>query len=334
LTLPDREAPIVSIGELLIDLIVADDSPSLDDAETLTIQPGGAPANVAVGLAKLGTPSGFCGVVGNDSFGQKLRRTLNQFGVDASRLRTTGEAATTVALAWKDARGDGHFQIIRMADALLSPEDVEQATLPETAGIVVGSVSLTAQPSRQAIERAVGIASGAGIPVCFDINIRPTLWGSVEEAREACAPILQAASLIKLSLDDAAFLFGDESSPQAVFDHLAAHPANVIVLTDGARGAWYCSNRRDAGSTIEHVPAMQIDAVDPTGAGDAFMAALISRLARRGWSGIDVDDVRYASAAGALTAAGRGAMASMPRLDEIEAFLGSRPHQDPVELPR
>ena len=105
-----RGGPALSIGETLIDLIAADGSTQLQDVNQFVARPGGAPANAAVGLARLGVPSAFCGVVGADPFGDRLRSTLAAAGVDVSRLRATDEADTTIAFAWKDARGDGHFR--------------------------------------------------------------------------------------------------------------------------------------------------------------------------------------------------------------------------------
>jgi fructokinase len=112
--------PVLSIGELLIDLIATSSATSLLDADTLAVRPGGAPANVAVALARLGTPSALCAVVGRDPFGERLLRVLDANEVDRSRVRQDAGADTTLAFAWKDAGGDGHFRLLRQADALLN----------------------------------------------------------------------------------------------------------------------------------------------------------------------------------------------------------------------
>lgn len=315
--------PVLCIGETLVDLIVTGAS-SLEEASTLAVQPGGAPANVAVGLAKLGVPAAFCGVVGADPFGAKLRSALTAYHVDISRLRSVDGVATTIAFAWKDARGDGHFQIIRMADALLSPDDAVNAGIASVHALVIGSVSLTAQPSRAAVERATALAVDAGVPVCFDVNIRPPLWASPDEARLACEPLLSVASLIKVSRDDAAYLLEDDLDPGQIVQRLDKGRNAIIVLTDGPRGAWY-ADRRAGRAAPRHLPAFAVVAVDPTGAGDGFTAGLIARLRANDWSGLDAADLRYASAVGALTASGRGAMSSLPTASEVEAFLTQHP---------
>jgi fructokinase len=121
--------PVLSFGETLIDLISSDNANRLEDVTSFAVRVGGAPANVVVALARLGVPSAFCGVVGNDPFASRLRTTLSANNVDLSRLRGTNEADTTIAFAWKDERGDGHFRLIRMADRLLDIRDVDDARI-------------------------------------------------------------------------------------------------------------------------------------------------------------------------------------------------------------
>jgi fructokinase len=318
----DSRRPVLSTGEILIDLIVSDGATDLEQATSFASRPGGAPANAAVALARQGLPAAFCGVAGDDPFGRRLVSTLDEELVDRTRLRLSGDAATTLAFAWKDQRGDGHFSILRMADKLLSPSDIERADIPTLSALVVGSVSLSEEPSRSAIVRAVALAAEHGIPICIDVNMRPTLWQDRQSAVEACELVLPRATLIKLSLDDARFLL-ELDHPEDIFHVLSRYPAGYIVLTDGARGSWFAVRRQDGLSAPERVPAFEIDAVDPTGAGDAFTAAIIARLIEHNWRDLARDDAIYASAAGALTTTRRGAIASLPTSDEIRAFLDS-----------
>ncbi len=320
-------APVLSIGELLIDLIATGSATSLLDVDTLAVRPGGAPANVAVALARQGVPSALCSVVGRDPFGERLLGVLDANAVDRTRVRQDAGADTTLAFAWKDERGDGHFRLLRQADVLLDIKDVEAAGIADLAAVVVGSVSLSAQPSRGAVERAVQRANEAGVPVCFDVNMRPTIWPNAEAARQACARLLPSTTLLKLSLDDARVLLEsfEPDDIATVFDALRVHGCQFIVLTDGARGAWFAIRLADGYSEPLHLPAFAIESVEPTGAGDAFMAAIIARLIDRSWQTLTIDDVRYAAAAGALTTTRPGAIASLPARAEIDAFLQSHP---------
>lgn len=320
---------VLSLGETLIDLIATDGAVRLEDAVSFVARPGGAPANVTVALARLGVASAFGGVVGDDPFGRRLRETLAAERVDVSRLRISGDAATTLAFAWKDGRGDGHFWLLRAADTQLSIEDVDAAGIPRLAALVVGSVALAGEPSRSAIHEAVGRAVAADVPVCFDVNIRPTLWSSLDEARAACEPVLRRATVVKMSLDDTRSLFGLDD-PRAIYhrfrtdrDRLTTgnQDAPVVVLTDGDRGCWFGPVGRDA--PLRHVPAFPVDAVEPTGAGDAFTASLIARLLASGWALPTDEDVRYAAAAGALATTRPGALDGLPTAAELNAFLAA-----------
>src|SRR5215213_6901089 len=153
---------VLAIGEILVDFIVTDGATTLEVAETFVARSGGAPANASVALTRLGLDSGFCGVVGDDQFGARIRTELDDEGVDTSRVRQSNEAATTLAFAWKDSHGDGHFWLLRGADARLSEADANAAGVATLGALVAGSVALSAQPARNAIERAVGLAHRAG----------------------------------------------------------------------------------------------------------------------------------------------------------------------------
>lgn len=309
--------PVLAIGEILIDLIVSDGAPTLESAGAFISRAGGAPANAAVALARQGVSTAFCGVCGDDPFGARLRSVLRENRVDDTALRSTPEAGTTLAFAWKDRRGDGHFRLLRMADRLLNASDIDIAGVRNKAALIAGSVALAAEPSRSAVALAVEQAFDAGVPVCLDLNVRPTLWPDLDDLRAALAPLLPRTTLLKLSLDDAVHLFGSTTTPEDVFNRANEQGIPLTVLTDGARGCWY----PDAGGNPVYLPAFMIAAVEPTGAGDAFTAAIISRLLANGWSGITRDDAEYASAAGALTAMRPGAMESLPTADEIAGFV-------------
>lgn len=324
---PGGRGVVLSLGETLIDLIATDGAARLEDAVSFVARPGGAPANVTVALARLGVASAFGGVVGDDPFGRRLRETLAVERVDVSRLRVSRDAATTLAFAWKDGRGDGHFWLLRAADTQLSIADIDTAGIPALTALVVGSVALAGEPSRSAIREAVMRASAANVPICFDVNIRPTLWPSLDEARAACEPVLERATLIKMSLDDTRSLF-DLDDPGAIYERRRGRqsaldqedrPAQLVVLTDGDRGCWYGSTEGD--TPPRHFPAFEVDAVEPTGAGDAFTAALVSRLLVSQWAAPTDEDLRYAAAAGALATTRPGALDGLPTARELDAFL-------------
>jgi fructokinase len=312
------QRPVLAMGEILIDFIVADGAASLAAAETFVARAGGAPANAAVALARLGVPSAFCGVTGDDPFGAKLRQELAAEDVDTTRLRATGDAATTLAYAWKDERGNGHFWLLRGADTSLSPADAEAAGIADLSALVVGSVALAAEPSRSAVERAIALAHAANVPVVFDVNLRPTLWGRLQDAAERIETVIGRSDLVKLSLDDARGLFGVAITPGEALERVLRLGPRAAVLTDGDQGCWLATAEHPA---VQHVPAFPVDAVEPTGAGDAFTAAIVARMLESGLVSPTMNDVRYAAAAGALATTRRGAWEGLPTGAQLDAFL-------------
>lgn len=312
-------SPVICFGECLIDLI-AETGHDLSAAASLTIREGGAPMNVAVGLARLGVPTAICSVVGQDPFGNRLLALLDRERVDRTRMRRSPELDTTIAYAWRDARGDGSFRLVRMADCLLDVADVDGVAIDQAIAIVVGSVSLSAQPSRSAIEHAVRVAAGYQVPIVFDVNVRPTLWSDLSVLRAACEPILQQATVVKLSLDDASSLW-QSTAMNDIERSLAELSALVIVVTDGARATWV---RRGTPRRWSRHKVFTVDAVEPTGAGDAFTAALVSCLLASNWGALTDEDIEFAMAAGAMTTTRAGAIDALPTAADIAHFLDSR----------
>ena len=313
--------PVLSIGETLIDIIATDGATSLVEARDFVALAGGAPANVAVALARLGVPSAFCGVVGADPLGERLIAELQAEGVDVSRLRQTTVAPTTIAFAWKDERGDGRFWIMRGADLDLSAEDADRAGIP-TPERLWSSVRCRwrRHPRGQQCFTQWRWRASHDVPVVFDVNLRPTVWSDPAEAVGLCESVASTSTIVKLSLDDAVGLFGEGITATDACARILALGAPTVVLTDGARGCWYAN--APAGD-IHFVPAFSVDAIEPTGAGDAFAAAIISRAIASGWKPLQLEDVRFAAAAGALATTRRGAWDGLPTPEQLETFLAN-----------
>lgn len=304
--------PVVAIGECLIDLIAPKGS-DLVSGDSLNIREGGAPANVAVGLARLGVPVQLRTVLGDDPFGERLHAKLAAEGIDVSRVRFAEGTPTTIALAWADANGDGHFRLHRHADRLLSPDEMD---FDDAEAIVIGSVSMCANPSADAVLTAIRVAGEKSIPLVFDVNVRPGLI-PMDELRMLFTAGLTASTVVKLSVDDARHLWGVDSLEGAA-DALDRIDPPVAVITDGGRGALL-----RVGETRIRQDIFPVDAVEPTGAGDAFTSAFVSRMIARGWHGAEAADLRFAMASGALATTRPGAMDGLPTMDQVTEFLNA-----------
>lgn len=315
---------IVSLGEVVADVYRETGESEL--GMPLTARPGGAPANLAVAAARLGAEAGFVGVVGSDLFGDFIMRALSETGVDVSGVRRSEPPTrTTLAFVEIDASGERSFTFYRTdpsADELLSAPDLRREIVSGASFVAFGSIPLLREPSRSAVNEAARLAGELGVPAAFDVNLRLHLWESLEAAREAIEPLLGASAVVKLSDDEIGPLL-DTESPERAAEALLERGVSAVFVTSGPRGAYYATPRF-SGS----VPSAEVESVDPTGAGDAFSAAALVRLAQAGREGMfEESAVREAAirgcAAGALACTGYGATGALPDLEELEQFLKS-----------
>ena len=213
-------ADVICLGELLIDFVPTVTPTSLVDAPAFKKAPGGAPANVAVGLARLGTTSAFMGKVGDDPFGHFLADTLAAAGVDVSTLCFTAQARTALAFVSLRADGDREFMFYRhpSADMLFTPEEVDAAALGTARALHYGSISMISEPSRSATLHAIEVAKQSGCLISCDPNLRLPLWPDAASARDGMLQALAKAQVVKISDSELKFLTGsdDPSAARAV----------------------------------------------------------------------------------------------------------------------
>lgn len=309
---------IVALGEVVAD-IYRDESDSPVEMP-FTARPGGAPANVAVAASRLGAEAAFVGSVGDDLFGNFILQALEAEGVDTGGVRRC-EPPTRTSLAFVeiDDEGDREFTFYRSdpaADELLSPEDISEELLSGASFVNFGSIPLITDPVASATREMARLANESGVPVAFDVNFREHLWESVEAAREAVDPLFDLSRVVKLSDDELAPLLGIESSEEAART-LLDRGAELVLVSLGSDGAFYAA--REFSGTV---PAFEVEVVDATGAGDAFLAATLSYLSDH--EALDEKTVREATrqgtAAGALACTDYGAMSALPAKSELERF--------------
>lgn len=315
---------IVALGELLIDFTPA----GLSDQGSILFarNAGGAPANVLAMLSILGKKTAFIGKVGQDSFGHFLKQTLEDSNIDVSGLTVSDNENTTLAFVSLDEKGNRSFDFYRTnsADVMLHREEVPEKLLEGCQIFHFGSVSMTAEPAREATLHAARRAKELGKLVSYDPNFRPALWSDREEAIRVMRSGLAFADVVKVSDDEVELLTGC-SNFMAGARALVAGGAKLALVTAGDQGTWYASVSGSEG----HIPSIKVDAVDTTGAGDTFLGALLSGLLDCGGDpeGIPEQElrriIRFANVAGALCTTGRGAIASMPKLEQISERLKS-----------
>jgi fructokinase len=313
---------IVTLGEVVAD-VYREEMPS-EVEMPFTARPGGAPANVAVAAARLGAEAAFIGRLGDDLFGEFILRALEAVGVETSGvLRQPPPTRTTLAFVEVSEDGDREFTFYRSvpaADELLSPEDVKRETLSGASFVNFGSIPLIKDPVRSATRKFAELAREMDIPVAFDVNLREHLWESVETARETIEPILDLSTIVKLSDDELSPVLNTEDVEEGA-KILLDRGVSLVLISMGGAGAYYATSEFGDG-----MPTFEIDrVVDATGAGDAFLGAVLIHLSESpGWVSDEAavhEAVRQGTAAGALACTDYGAMRALPTREELERFM-------------
>ncbi|MCK6832134.1 aminoimidazole riboside kinase [Enterobacter bugandensis] len=285
------------LGDAVVDL--------MPDGEGKLLQcPGGAPANVAVGIARLGGKSAFIGRVGDDPFGRFMAKTLADERVDVKHMRLDPAHRTSTVVVDLDDHGERSFTFMvrPSADLFLEPADLPTFSAGEW--LHVCSIALSAEPSRSATIQAMADIREAGGYVSFDPNIRPDLWPDENALRRCLEQALQSADVVKLSVEELAFLTGDADVREGLNTLMERCPARLVLVTQGKEGviAWHQG-------AVKHYPATPVQCVDTTGAGDAFVAGLLFGLA----AGQElVPAIALAQRCGALATTAKGAMTALP----------------------
>lgn len=335
-TLPSVD--VVAIGELLVDFVSTQAGVSVKDAPAFVKAPGGAPANVAVGVRRLGGTSAFIGKVGDDPFGNFLVETLDREGVVTSGIKRDALARTALAFVSLDDNGERSFAFFRnpSADMLLRADEINHSLISVCGVLQHGSISLIQEPSRSATLCAIRTAKESGALICYDPNLRLPLWPNDDEARKAIISAMPTADLVKIADDELLFITDTSSVSEAlsVLRTAMGRPRPVVV-TMGARGCLL-----NIGDINVEVEGFEVDAIDTTGAGDSFVSALLIGLMHAVRTCGDTSDrelplkaiavadwkaiLTFANAAAALCTLGKGAIPSLPALQDVMRFLLER----------
>jgi fructokinase len=292
---------VLVVGETLVDIV-------LRGATTAGEHPGGSPANVALGLGRLGREVSLLSRLGDDERGERVRAHLAASGVKLAAGTLAG-GATSTATARLDDRGVATYEF--ELDWRL-PDVVE---LPPARALHTGSIAAFLAPGGEAVLDLVRRARG-NLTVSYDPNARPVLMGDAAPARERVERFVAASDVVKVSDEDLAWLASGADPAQVAQDWLALGPALVVVTRGGEGATGVCAAGR------VDVSAPRIDVVDTVGAGDAFMAGLLDALAGASLLGPDRAAALRAIPDERLAAAVR-------RATRVAAITCTRPGADP-----
>jgi fructokinase len=311
---------VVCFGDLLMDFVPTESGLAFADLPTFKPVPGGAAANVAVGLAKLDKTSAFMGKVGDEPFGHVLIDTLRREGVGVDAIRTDGRARTALAFVTLAKDGERDFMFYRhpSADMLFVPDEVDRELIARAPIFHFDSISLAAEQPRETALFAADQAKASGKLISYDVNLRLPLWSSADEARAGILDGMTRADVVKLSDDELEFMSGTRSAD--AIQNFWREGLKLVVLSLGSEGCIAITKRgRQA------IPSIEVEAVDTTGSGDGFVAGLLAGISENPELLDDDQSIaatcRFANVVGALTATARGAIPSLPNREQVELHL-------------
>eukprot|EP01023_Acetabularia_acetabulum_P042319 TRINITY_DN4172_c0_g1_i3.p1 TRINITY_DN4172_c0_g1~~TRINITY_DN4172_c0_g1_i3.p1 ORF type:complete len:447 (-),score=74.18 TRINITY_DN4172_c0_g1_i3:763-2001(-) len=327
-----KQPQVVSIGEGLFDLIADQKGLSREEVKSWTGYPGGAPANVASALSKLGVPVMLYSALGKDERGDELFSLLTGNGVNMSAVLRCEQPTRDVYVV-RDNDGDREFAGFGLpttdySDCFITEESLPVEAIQNAQILVTGSLSLAYPTTGNTLAKAVQIAKKSGTKVLIDVNWRPVFFLEDQKPKEMIYEYVQQADLVKITDDEAEWLFGIEAAtalanPNLVLDRLPN--AMGALVTGGEKGAAFCF--KSQGSLLTgFVPVFKASVVDTTGAGDAFTGGFLSYVLLAGGLDAVVSEgqeklltaVRFGAACGALTTQGPGAIAPQPSFEMVE----------------
>jgi fructokinase len=315
---------ITAIGEILIDFTPA--GVNGQGIPLFSQNPGGGPGNMLAMYAKLGGKAAFIGKIGNDRFGDFLRDALKRAGIDTCGVVRSGTVNTTLAFVHLDQSGDRSFSFYRNpgADIMLDAAEIDSGLIEAAGNFHFSGVSLTGEPSRSAVYHALDIAVTHGKTVSYDPNHRPPLWGIVSAAeirRELIRPLAKV-DILKVSDEEAALMTGEPEIQNGAAALAKSGPA-IVLVTLGPKGAFFFCH---GGTGL--LPAYDVPTVDTTGAGDAFLGAVLFKLRgkrRSDLRSVTRDElaaiVRFANAAGSLATTKTGGIPAMPAPEAVGQLI-------------
>lgn len=298
-------------GDAVVDLI--------PDSESSYLKcPGGAPANVAVAIARLGGDAAFIGRVGQDPLGRFMQQTLKQEQVDTQMMILDEAQRTSTVIVDLDDSGERSFTFMvkPSADQFLETSDLP--TFTQGQWLHVCSIALANEPSRSSTLEAMRQIKAAGGYVSFDPNLREEVWANPEELKPIVREAIALADVVKFSDDELLFLTGSDTLEQGV-EALKPFKNTLVLITQGAKGALVLFEK-----TQQLIASQAVSPVDTTGAGDAFVGGLLAKLSQyNDWQQLEVikSAVKWANGCGALATTQKGAMTALPSYQALEEYI-------------
>ena len=316
---------VVALGELLIDF--TDNGISPQGNPVMEANPGGAPCNVLAMLTKLGYQTAFIGKVGDDMFGKQLADALCEVGIGTDGLVYDKKIHTTLAFVHTFPDGDRDFSFYRNpgADMMLSEDEIDEELIRNAEIFHFGSLSMTAEPVKNATIKALKTAKEAGVTISFDPNLREPLWDSLDDAKREISFGMSRCDILKISDNEITWFTGKVDFDEGVAALWEMYPDIKMILVSMGRDGSRCYQK---GRSVTVKPFLQEKTIETTGAGDTFCAGVLHYVLKQGLRDYSEDEMKdmltFANAAASIITTRKGALRVMPSKEEVEALISER----------
>ena len=316
-----KKFDVIALGELLIDFTSS--GISGQGNPLFEANPGGAPCNVLAMLNKMGHKTAFIGKVGEDIFGTRLKKTLEEIDIDTTNLLLDKDIRTTLAFVQNDETGDRSFSFYRNpgADMMLRADEINEDLIKASKLFHFGTLSMTHDTVREATKKALDIAKENGLVISFDPNLRESLWDSLDNAKEQFAYGFGYCDVLKISDNEIQWFTGEEDFDKGIQILKDKYNIPLILLSLGRDGS-----RAYYGDKVVEVPAfVREDTVETTGAGDTFFGSCLHFVLETGLDNFTEESLKemltFANGAASLITTKKGALMVMPTKEEVEASI-------------
>lgn len=324
-----KKIDVVALGELLIDM--TNNGVSATGNTLFEANPGGAPCNVLAMLKKFNHSVAFIGKVGDDIFGNKLKSTIEEVGINTEGLVIDKEARTTLAFVETFPDGDRDFSFYRNpgADMMLTKDEVKVDLIKQAKIFHFGTLSMTHEKVREATLLALEEAKKAGCTITFDPNLREPLWNSLDEAKEQILTGMKYCDYLKISDNEIQWLTGIDDYTEAVHKLRETYKIPLITVSMGKEGSmafYYGASGEGAEVKVEVAPFLSDETIETTGAGDTFCGTVIHYILETGLDNFDEAKLKemltFANGAASLITRVKGALKVMPEIADVKKLIG------------
>lgn len=314
---------VVVLGELLVDF--TPNGISENGNPCFERNPGGGPANMACAVAKLGGKVAFLSQVGNDMFGQALKKTVANQNVDCTQVRLSDEYKTTLAFVGLDESGERSFSFYRRygADTMMKTADYNLSVLKDTKYFFLSSVLMAEGTSRETSFEILEEVKKMGVPIVFDPNLRFNLWEDHNELKACVRRALRYADIVKVSDEELEYIMGSNNLSEAAKKMKEEFFIDILLVTRGKEGCTAYTNH----GIVKHEGFLVEKPVDTTAAGDSFTGGFLNTLVsyEKNYSECSLEEIekciKIGNAVGSLTVTKKGAISALPNWDDVKKII-------------